>query len=166
MGKLIAVVSAAYLWSFVMAVPGNPHVGGGQQAVRITPAHVHWPELAPVAPWSCEPGKQSLAVCQESTCIHEPYCVCQIHRTNCQDAGQPEQAKVMPRCVWLGHSCYSHGHRCPLSTPLSSTSAAPQNHQKGLPLKKPTIALFPPGFRCTWSQVGPRLQYCFLKPPR
>lgn len=96
-GKWISVVSATPVWSFVTAALGKPHVGEGQEVVHVTPAHIHWPGLTPTAPRDCGPGKQSLAACQESTCIREPYSLCQIHRTNCQEAGQPEKAKPMPK---------------------------------------------------------------------
>lgn len=39
---------------------------------RESSAHIHWSKRAHVAPCNCKSGKQSLAVCQESTCIHEP----------------------------------------------------------------------------------------------
>lgn len=39
---------------------------------RESSAHIHWPKSAHMAPCNCKSGKQSLAACQESTCIHEP----------------------------------------------------------------------------------------------
>lgn len=103
----------------------------------LTKTHPHGPT------WR-KPGKPSLAVCQESTCIRDP----EQFLPNLQNhlprgwAGRSSQTHATG-WVWLGHDCCCRGHRCPLWAPPSSTSAARQNPQKGLVLKNCSLSHSP-----------------------
>ena len=102
---------------------------------RESSAHIHWSKRAHVASCNCKSGKQSLAVCQESTCIHEPEDslpssknqlprdwaarTSQTRATGWIRLGQPLRPPRKPgRChshsQWEVLAPPSRGHSCPL----------------------------------------------------